>query len=511
MSTTLSDITKQLSHLKLDDSLLYLNHILNVSRGYSSDPFLEPKLVNEKRPAVLPHVVHFIAKQLLLNASNLGTRTLDWDDFQRLSQMHIHLEDPISSDPNWKTGNPDHFFARALAQQLPAQARNHLQKYGLALGLFRDVGTVNFPEPFDLKSAVESEIEMPIETFMSMGQTLLALKAANHNGIGCMGAFTHATLTQAFSQGIEFCVPEIWTPFLDRVSCTRDEFRAIADKAVYKSSSGGFEPFSFNPLALRPIVNLGEDRYLSVDPELLIERVTFGLFHDLFAKHKMVFTERFGFAFEAFVGQLLCSGVSEDLLWSASKWEDSTTKKKENRKLCDWIYQGSTASVLFECKSLRPSLRLTTYGDERSLNGLNIRIAKAVTQLSRHSKGINDGAWSKSGLSPAADYVGVIVTYRKLYTANDPFCRDHVAEILAGTDVEPIPYIVLSIEDLDSVVRLLELGHPLDGLVSKMVSESPCGPLTLFRRDLEEVSLSLFTLNKAQKFLDGIVSYSGDG
>ena len=505
MSTTLSDITNQVRSFKLDDSLLALNHFLNVSRGYSSDPFLEPKLVNEKRPAVLPHVAHFIAKHLLLNASNLGTQTLDWDYFQRLTAMHINLEDPISSDPNWKTGNPDHFFARALAQQLPAQARNHLQKYGLALGLFRDVGTVNCPEPFNLKNAVESEIEMPIETFMSMGQTLLALKAANHNGIGCMGSFTHATLTQAFTQGIEFCVPEIWTPFLDRISCTRDKFRAIADKAVYKSSSEGFEPFSFNPLALRPIVNLGEGRYLSVDPELLIERVTFGLFYDLFAKHKMAFTERFGFAFEAFVGQLLRSHVSEELLWSALKWEDSTAKKKENRKLCDWVYQGSTASVLFECKSLRPSLKLTTYADEHSLNDLNIRIAKAVTQLSRHSKGIDDGAWSKSGLSPAANYVGVIVTYRKLYTANDPFCRDHVAEILAGTDVEPIPYIVLSIEDLDSLVRLLELGHPLDKLVSQMVSESPYGPLALYRCELGEVSLSSFTMNKGREFLDGIV------
>ena len=133
------------------------------------------------------------------------------------------------------------------------------------------------------------------------------------------------------------------------------------------------------------------------------------------------------------------------------------------------------------------------------------RQAKAVTQLSRHAKGIESGAWSESGLSPAAHYVGVIVTFRKLYTANDPFCRDHVAAILADTDIEPIPYIVLAIEDLDSLVRLVEQGHQLDKLVCRMVYESPYGPLALFRSDLEEVSLSSFSMNKGREFLDGIV------
>ena len=507
MSSPLNEVTKILSHFKLDDSLLFLNHVLGVSRGYSHDSELKRKIKEADQP-VLPYVIHLLAKHLVLNASNRGRRTLDWDDLQQLTLIYIHHEDPISNNPNWETGNPDHFFTRVLAQQLPAQERNHIQKYGLALGLFRDVGIVNCPDPYNLLDNIESEIGMPIETFMSMGQVLFGLSATRCNGVSCMGTSTHALLEKAFVKGIKFCTPEIWEPFLDRISCTRDEFSLIANKKVYKSKGEGFEPFSFNPLTLKPIVNIGKGRYLAVDPELIIERVTFGLFHDLFAKHKMTFTEHFGFVFEAFVGQLLRSQVSEERLWSASNWEASNTKKQESLKLCDWVYQGSTASVLFECKSLRPSLKLTTYADDNSLADLNSRIAKAVTQLSRHAKGIEEGAWKQSGLSPAPNYVGIVVTYRKLHTANDPFCRDHVAAILAEKSVEPIPYIVLSIDDLDSLIRLVEMGHPLDILISKMASDSPHSPLALFSNELKDMAISSFTHAKGTKFLDGIIPQS---
>lgn len=332
MSTSISDITSIVSQLKLDDSLLFLNHVLNVSRGWTSDSELENRFENQNRPPVLPHVVHFIAKHLLLSASDLGTKTLSWDELEQLTAMYIDLEDPISGDPNWKTANPDQFFARALAQQLPAQERNLMQKYGLALGLFRDVGIVNCPDPYDLRDEIESEIEMPIETFMSMGQTLLAQKVAKHNGHECMGTFTSMRLADAFVQGIEFCVPEVWMPFLDRVACTRDQFRQIAAKDVYKPSDEQYEPFSFNPLLLHPIIKLGNDRFLTVDPELFVDRATFGLFYDLFAKYKTRFTEPFGFAFEAFAGQLLRSQVDENMLWSASQWEASSNAKRKKHE-----------------------------------------------------------------------------------------------------------------------------------------------------------------------------------
>ena len=80
-------------------------------------------------------MVHFLAKQILLHASNLGIYPLDGPRFIRLQDLYFQLDDPIAHDPTWKDADPTGFFERLLAQQLPSQRRNVLQKYGLALAL----------------------------------------------------------------------------------------------------------------------------------------------------------------------------------------------------------------------------------------------------------------------------------------------------------------------------------------------------------------------------------------
>jgi hypothetical protein len=131
MNNSLEEIQDTLRALKLDDSLLALNHFLAVSNRITSDPSLELKINGLKfRPPA--YIVHFLAKQLLLHASNLGTRTLEWDQFLRLIDLCISLDDPIQHDPDWKSADPTGFFERIMAQQFPAQAIKPVQRYGLS-------------------------------------------------------------------------------------------------------------------------------------------------------------------------------------------------------------------------------------------------------------------------------------------------------------------------------------------------------------------------------------------
>ena len=178
MTSKLQQIQNELGRLKLDDSLLFLNHLLGVTRGYTTDPHLASKLLEEPTIAI-PHIVHFLAKQLLLHASNLGVRAMTWEQFLRLRGMCIELDDPIQDDPNWKHADPTGFLERLFSQQIRAQDRNLIQKYGLGLGLFRDSGVVEWPKRYDLRAEVESELGITIEKFMSMGHAALALRSAS--------------------------------------------------------------------------------------------------------------------------------------------------------------------------------------------------------------------------------------------------------------------------------------------------------------------------------------------
>src|SRR5439155_10546102 len=65
------------------------------------------------------------------------------------------------------------------------------------------------------------------------------------------------------------------------------------------------------------------DLFVAVDPDLIVHRSTLGLFFDLFDKGGTSFSERFGYVFDKFVGQLLSSACPQERLWSSSEWEQS--------------------------------------------------------------------------------------------------------------------------------------------------------------------------------------------
>lgn len=504
-SSKLKNIENYLSQFKLDDSLLFLNHLLGVSRGFSSDDALLGQIKKSSLP-VLPHNAHFIAKLLLLNASNLGRTPMGWEQFLYAQRLCVDLDDPITEDPNWSSCDPSGFFERLLAQQVGPQNRMLPQKYGLALGLFRDVGTVEYPQRFDLRQELESVLGISVEQFIGLGHVTFALRRASHADIPCMGTFTREFLTLAFKQGLSFCVPEVWEPFFRRVAVHRDVFRKIANRPEYVVEDENHSQFSFNPLRRFPICELGHDRFLAPDPELIIDRVTLGLFYDLFEAYGTEFSKKFGFAFEKFVGSLISTVGNPTQFWSASDWEKRQLRKPQNQKVTDWAFKGAKHTILLECKSLRPSLNLTTFGSEKSMDDLRKRVKEAVLQLTIHADGINAGKWKQEGLH-AASHLGIVVTYGKFYAVNGPIAKRRIREELAKEGVTPIPFTILSPGELDSVVRLVELGHRFDEIVHSITSnDSHFDPLAVFSDELKHNATSATTMATGQAFLDRVVA-----
>ena len=63
-------------------------------------------------------------------------------------------------------------------------------------------------------------------------------------------------------------------------------------------------------------MDVGEKRFVGVDPDLVLKRVTWGLYFDLFERDRTHFSQRFGDVFDRLVGDLLQSVVPKDSLWS---------------------------------------------------------------------------------------------------------------------------------------------------------------------------------------------------
>lgn len=505
--TALIAIQDEVKQLKLDDSLLALNHFLSASRQLTSDPSLERKMGELKfRPPA--YIVHFLAKQVLLHASTFGHATLTWPRFVRLMDLCISLDDPIQHDPNWKEADPNGFFERILSQQIPPQAIRPLQRYGLALGLFRDVGVVEWPEKYDLRAEVESEVGLTVEQFITMGFVCHSFQQASHQAHKCMATFTPMYLAEAFGKGLEICVPEVWTPFLERAACDCMRFREVSNLPLYKVSESHFVQFEFNALRRFPLIEAIPGHFIGVDPYLIVERTSLGLFYDLFERHGTSFAIRFGHAFDRFIGQILGSVCPATSLWSASEWEQKrvATKRKDHGKIGDWAYVGGNCTVLVECKSLRPSLELTTYGTDESIAQVSNRIAAALEQLIGHSDSILAGKWRDWGLPPGKTAC-VVVTYGRINTINGPFARRRIRRTLIEKGLVAPPFVVLSLEEFDSMIRVVEQGRPLDELVLALSEqENSFDVVQMFYEELKDGVASSFTLAKGKAFLDSVTT-----
>jgi hypothetical protein len=504
IKTPLERLRHELSLLKLDDALLFLNRLLASSRADTPDPDLEP-ILKARKVGAPAFIIHFLAKQLLLNASNLGLYQLDGPKFHRLMDLFFKLDDPIVGDPKWPTADPTGFFERMLAQQMPSQHRNILQHLGLGLGLFRDMGLIQTLEAYDIRTEIETALEMSVEEFMAMGFLCSALQTATHNGRRCQGTFNHLHLVEANFQGLRFCRPELWERFIPLIACDRTKFRQICDDSQYKVRDARYTQFEFNPLIRYPILDVGGSRYIAVDPNLVIERTTLGLFYDLFERDGLEFSSRFGYVFDRFVGNLLGSVCPSESLW----WEaDGSRQKPKNvGKVSDWVYLGKSTTVLFECKSLRPSLELVTYGSDESVQTTRRRIVSALEQLIGHANSIQNGKWVAHGLKPKPA-VGVVVTYGRIQTVNGPFMRQRIAQDITDKGLAPIPHVVLSLEDLDHVIRLVELGHALDEVIVKLASaENSFNPLQQYADLFKgQRANSDFSFNRGQRFMDMVIA-----
>ncbi len=446
-----------------------------------------------------------MAKQLLLYGTNFGIHTLDGSTYIQLQDQYFELDDPIVHDPNWKDADPSGFFERFLTQQLPAQRRNMIQKFGLALGLFRDAKPVEWPVAYDIRADVEAELGQPLEQFMAMGHLCYTLGAASLKGHQCNGTFTHLYLVEAFRQGFDFCIPEVWGKFLKKTSSNPAGFHQMSSRDLYQARQSEFAQFEFNALHRVPIIDVGNGRFVAVDPDLIVERTTLGVFYDLFERDGPDFAQRFGHVFDQFIGQLLGTVCASESLWSAATWDRGLggRKPKNIGKHGDWVFLGESHNVIVECKSLRASLELTTYGSDDSVKATSVRIASALDQLASHDEAIQRGQWIVHGL-PIKPSVGLIVTYGRLQTINGTFMRNRIKRELAALGLKSMPYVVLSLEEFDMAIRLVELGHRFDGVVTSLAAKESFEPLALFADELESEALSSFTHSKGREFMDAV-------
>jgi hypothetical protein len=479
MPDPMGDICRVLKRAKLDDSLLFLSHLLAVIRGNTSDPLTEARFKRlQNRPPEF--IIHFLAKWLILESEEPNLYDMNWDRYRRLQNLFFQIDDPIVNDPDWAEAETSGFFERLFTQQTSVQEKLTSREFGLALALYRDCGTPRNNTEFDLKTELESVLTMSIEHFMAMGLLTTRLHLATHNRFPVYGTLRPKLFEKAHKDGIKWCRREIWEPFLQQVACTPDEYRNSRSRPGYRVGDLRYLTFEFNPLERYPIIDVGNEHLIAVDPNLTLKRVTRGLFFDLFERRGTAFSNDFGSVFGRLVGELLQSVCQGDSLWFDDEDVKSKTRKEKAKrpKRGDWAFKGSKCTVLFECKSLQPSLKLRHFGSQESIDELRERIVEGLEQVICQGNDMQLGNWASKGLPPAP-FLPVLISYGRFFAVRLPGFRNRIRKALEAKDLGGHPFAILSIDEFDTVVRLAEIGLPIDEFFLQASQEQ--GPAGIIR------------------------------
>ena len=211
---------------------------------------------------------------------------------------------------------------------------------------------------------------------------------------------------------------------------------------------------TWNYLEAKPLVCLWDDRpkqFLCPIPELVLRRVTEGLFYDL-AKSGAKYGNAYGLAFQDYVGDVLTVQFKR----SSQKVmaEEEYRVKRDRKDGVDWIVSDATGHLMIECKTRRMRLDAKITPDSEHLTETLSDLADSIVQ---HYRNVHDAlecktAWKPDGLP----VYPILVTYEDWYLfaphvveyLDTLVLRKLTARGLQGL-LEESPYTVTSIAEFE--------------------------------------------------------------
>ena len=374
-------IENRIRHYRLDSLLLIIH-----------DFFLSD--VGKKYPQFIPAMV---TKYAILNSNMHSGWFPIWnDDFIPIIKMitDYSIYDPNFdlSDKSFKEKEDD--VASFLLKKIGSQSRLDVQVRNALSGtiyLYEEMAKDENAPPF-IKELIsvqfEKKYKVSISDFLKIGYLLFASSSKSTNKGGLTGEY----FEKARKQGISIPNNEVIDNCLKQIACDQYQFRKICMEN--ESKDDFYNSYKINPLLKFPIIrlwnpngqkNLNTDRFIAPVPNLLIYRLTTGLYYQLFnmnENEKEKFSMEFGKLFESYTGVLLGWYKLPDKILSENEIKKHIPGyKKRNIKIPDWMIFCEEGVILIECKATRYSQDMYERGLKAEANSCIEQIIKGVVQM----------------------------------------------------------------------------------------------------------------------------------
>jgi hypothetical protein len=325
-------------------------------------------------------------------------------------------------------------------------------------------------EGFDFNAHFTEANGCAIDEFIDVA--LMGFAAAKSNS--ALG-FERSYFEKARADGIALPSDLVIDAALSRLAATPIQHADLARRLRQPDRS--FAAYDYNTLRVYPLVRPwpelsgAEDRFLAPLPDLLLSRLTEGVFHQMRDRYGEPFDRYFGVLLTQYVHSILKATVDAHCLF-----DESTLRRRfsEDRgKLPDFVILDGTTSICVEVKIGRVPQVVYAKGDMDKLSQALSGVRKGLTQVFEFEKACRSRSRGLEPFAACTQFIPVIVTWERAHLANTPPYRELVASKL-DSEYGSRPWVTLSVEDLEWFQVHLSGG---DLSVSSMFKHALCAPV----------------------------------
>lgn len=455
--STTEDIYNHVRRYRLHSALADIGIVSH--KMFRKDPEIKdisPLTINEWQLA-------FVAKALIINSND--HRAKDFKDKGMFDTANIYnnLWDPAIDVPETeeleiRQKAADGLIIRISNQQFPFQigVRHLLPRTQY---LFEEIPKTLKNPKFNVQKEIEKIYGLTIKEILIVGFSIFAASVG--------GFLNPDNLTDTESEDLKRWLTKDRVDKLSTILTA--DYSTLRDLFSRFDTEKGMEQFSFNPLRTYPLVKTQVAGVVVPVPRFILERITNGVYYSLMDAFKKsgkdnILLEFFGKElFERYVGILLEQKYDPSKLlpeWKYGKTESRTP---------DWIIIEGNSAILIECKTSGISLEAKSWADlETVQDSLRIRAAHGILQMENFIQLVQKKQNGLEKLFHIKKFYKVIVTYDRIFLSGSPSIRNLIDKELEKVSVKDKDYHVISIDELEKLIPVLDKYYFSDLMDQKM-------------------------------------------
>ncbi|MEG5140879.1 MULTISPECIES: hypothetical protein [unclassified Microcoleus] len=382
------------------------------------------------------------------------------------------LADPITFDQelknNFMGSNPDFSMVRVVYSQFPFEV-SEFSQFSRPILLYHEipnslVGKAGIPN-FDIHKEFLILNGVSIHEFINIGFAASAFAKNNF-------AFSLKLFAQVCSQGISLLDDKAISQVLHQLAGDRVKITTLYDEL--KNTDRRFRMYDFNPLRTYPLVfpckskgfgNFGQEFMCAPVPGLIDDRMSIGIYYQLFNNFKNTFSNYFGYVLEEYLKLILNNSINSE------KFIDIRDLGIKESKSPDYAIIDGSVAIFLECKAIKFKLPAQTISSEEAIKDSLKQVIKGLIQIDTF---IKDRASNLDEFHECSTFMPVLVTFEEMYLINSDDFRDYINNELLKKNKEfvNLDWQILSIGELERLQPHLAAGIHLSQVLQDLKHKS---------------------------------------